>query len=157
MLVQLQKMDVGGKMYFNVVLCRRPVDGTVVKCNGLRSTSFQQCRFSVNCRTSGALEKSHFIFFFIILCKYSNPWIIYFLFFYSSLGKYRDFLNKDKWCKFLTFRKRQPRNICRTNSIHSQVPRELSRCVKTTTFVMILLTMCLLKEEVLIKQNSSQL
>lgn len=53
-------------MYFNVVLGRRPVDGTVVKCNGLRSTSFQQYRFSVNCRTSGALEKSQFFLTFFV-------------------------------------------------------------------------------------------
>lgn len=48
-----------------------------------------------------------------------------------------------------------PKNICRINIV--QFPRDLSRLVKTTVFVTLLLSMRILKQEVIMQQNSSQL
>lgn len=50
-----------------------------------------------------------------------------------------------------------PENISRTNIVNSQFPRDLSRLVKTAVFVTLLLSMRILKQEVIMQQNSSQL
>lgn len=50
-----------------------------------------------------------------------------------------------------------PENICRTNVVHSWFHWDLSRFVKTAVFVTLLLSMSILKQEVIMKQNSSQL
>lgn len=49
-----------------------------------------------------------------------------------------------------------PENVCRKNLFHSQLTRDLSRRAKTAMFVIVLLSVSILKQELISKQNSSQ-
>lgn len=50
-----------------------------------------------------------------------------------------------------------PENVCRKSLFHSQLTRDLSRLVRTTVFFIVLLSVSILKQELISKQNSSQL
>lgn len=50
-----------------------------------------------------------------------------------------------------------PENVCRKSLFHSHLTRDLSRLVKTAMFVIVLLSVSILKQEMISKQNSSQL